>query len=66
MIQNRKIKISELSLWDENPRFPDKYFNQTEEELINFIVKKKNFKIEELSKAIVKDFHLPQLEKIIV
>jgi len=66
MIQNRKIKISELSLWDENPRFPDKYFNQTEEELINFFVKKKNFKIKELAEAIVKDFHLPQLEKIIV
>jgi len=66
MIQNRKITISELSLWDENPRFPDKYFNQTEEELINFFVKKKNFKIKELAEAIVKDFHLPQLEKIVV
>jgi len=66
MIQNRQIKISKLSLWDENPRFPDKYFNQTEEELINFFVKKKNFKIKELAEAIVNDFHLPQLEKIIV
>jgi len=66
MIENRKIKISELSLWDENPRFPDKYFNQTEEELINFFLQKKNFKIRELAEAIVNDFDLPQLEKIIV
>ena len=66
MIVNRKIKISELSLWDENPRFPDKYFNQTEEELINFFLYKKNFKIQELAEAIVRDFSLPQLEKIIV
>ncbi len=66
MIQSRKIKISELSLWDENPRFPDKYFNQTEEELIDFFVKKKNFKIKELAEAIVKYFYLPQLEKVVV
>jgi len=66
MIENKKIKISELSLWDENPRFPDKYFNQTEEELINFFLQKKNFKIKELAEAIVNDFDLPQLEKIIV
>ena len=66
MIVNRKINISELSLWDENPRFPDKYFNQTEEELINFFLHKKNFKIQELAEAIVRDFTLPQLEKIIV
>ena len=66
MIVNRKIKINALSLWDENPRFPDKYFNQTEEELINFFLQKKNFKIQELAEAIVRDFSLPQLEKIIV
>ena len=66
MIRNRKIKISELTLWDENPRFPDKYFNQTEKELINFFLQNKNFKIRELAEAIVEDFDLPQLEKIIV
>lgn len=66
MINNSKIKIGELSLWDENPRFPDKYFNQSEEELIDFFIKKKNFKIKDLAEAIVQDFLLPQLEKIIV
>ncbi len=66
MLHNRSVKISELCLWDENPRFPDKYFNQTEKELINFFIKKKNFRIKELAEAIVKDFHQPQLEKIVV
>lgn len=66
MIQNKNIEINDLSLWDENPRFPDKYFNLTEEDLINFFVKKENFKIKELAEAIVKDFNLPLLEKIIV
>lgn len=65
-MKDRKIKIEELSLWDENPRFPDKYFNQTEEEIVEFILKKPNFKIKELTEAIVTDFKLPQLEKIIV
>lgn len=66
MIKNIEIKISELSLWDENPRFPDKYYNQTEEELIDYFVKKKNFKIKELAESIVTDFSLPQLEKMVV
>lgn len=66
MTKNSKIKIGELTLWDENPRFPDKYFNQSEEDLIDFFIKKKNFKIKDLAEAIVNDFSLPQLEKIIV
>jgi hypothetical protein len=66
MIVSKALKISELSFCDENPRFPDKYFNQTEEELINFFLQKKDFKIQELAEAVVKDFSLPQLEKIVV
>ena len=66
MTMNTKMKIRDLSLWDENPRFPDKYFNQTEEELISFFLKEEDFKIVELAKAIVKDFKLPQLEKLVV
>lgn len=64
--KNRDIEIKNLSLWDENSRFPDKYFDKPEEELISYFLAKKNFKIKELSEAIVKDFDLPQIEKIIV
>ncbi len=60
------ISIKNLSLWDENARFPDKYFNKTEKELIGYFVLKKNFKINELVEEVVKEFDLPQLEKLVV
>ena len=60
------IAIKDLTLWDENARFPDKYFNQDETELINFFISKPDFKIKLLIESIVKDFDLPQLEKVIV
>ena len=60
------IAIKNLFLWDENARFPDKYFNKTEKELIKYFTSKKDFKIKDLAEAIVKDFDLPQIEKIIV
>ncbi|MFA5109462.1 MAG: hypothetical protein WC458_02890 [Patescibacteria group bacterium] len=58
--------IKDLILWDENARFPDKYFSRPEEELIDYFCAKKDFKIFELAEEIVKDFDLPQIEKIIV
>lgn len=64
--QHINISIKDLCLWDENARFPDKYFNKTEKELINYFCENKDFKIEELAKEIVKDFDLPQLEKLVV
>ncbi|MCK5475397.1 MAG: hypothetical protein KAI71_02345 [Candidatus Pacebacteria bacterium] len=64
--QESKMSLEELSLWDENARFPDKYFNKPEEELIEYFCIKKNFKIENLAKEIVKDFDLPQLEKLVI
>lgn len=64
--QEFRISLKELSLWDENARFPDKYFNKSEEELIKYFCIKKNFKIENLAKEIIKDFDLPQLEKLVV
>ena len=64
--QEFKISLKELFLWDENARFPDKYFSKSEEELIEYFCIKKNFKIENLAKEIVKDFDLPQLEKLVV
>ena len=45
----KNISIKNLHLWDENARFPDKYFNKTEKELINFFLSKKDFKLSELA-----------------
>ncbi len=63
---NSNIAIKNLYLWDQNARFPDKYFNKSEKELIEYFVSKKDFKIRELAEAVVKDFDLPQNEAIIV
>jgi len=60
------LPIKSLRLWDENARFSERYFNQPEEELIKHFLSKKNFKIVKLAEEIVKDFDLPQLEKIVV
>jgi len=65
-IQERKIKIKELILWDENARFPDKYFNSDEKELINYFISKPEYKIKQLIEAIAKEIEYPQLEKMVV
>lgn len=64
--QTKNIAIKDLTLWDENARFPDKLFNKEESELIDFFLSKSEFKIKPLIESIVKDFDLPQLEKIVV
>jgi len=61
-----KLKIKDLRLWDENARFSDRYFNQPEKELSKYFLSKKNFKVFKLAEEIVKDFDLPQLEKLVV
>ena len=64
---SRSIAMKDLSLWDENARFPDEYFNKSESELIDyFLSSEKSYKIKILADAIVRDFDLPQLEKLIV
>lgn len=63
---NRKMKIRDLILWDENARFPDKYFNSDEKELIKYFLSKPDFKLKQLIEAIVKDFQYPQIEKLVV
>lgn len=63
---SQKIALKDLQLWDENARFPDKYFTKSDQELINYLLSKKNFKIRELAESVVADFDLPQLEKMIV
>lgn len=60
------ISIKNLSLWDENARFPDKYFNKTEKELIEYFLSKKDFKLAELAEEVVSEFDLPQLEKLVI
>lgn len=64
--QESKISLENLSLWDENARFPDKYFSKPEKELIKYFCSKKDFKIENFAKEIIKDFDLPQLEKLVI
>jgi hypothetical protein len=64
--QTKNIAIKDLTLWDENARFPDKLFNQEESELIDYFLSKPDFKIKTLIESIVKDYDLPQLEKIVV
>lgn len=60
------LAIKELSLWDENARFPQEYFSKDEPELIEYFLKKKDFKIEQFAREVVKEFDLPQLERIVV
>lgn len=64
--KKENIPISKLSLWDENARFPEEYFNKSEKHLIDYFLKKKDFKIESFAREIVDEFDLPQLEKIVV
>lgn len=65
-VQKKDIAISHLILWDENARFPDKYYNSDEQELINFFFSDKKFEMKGFIKEIVDEFALPQLEKIVV
>jgi hypothetical protein len=65
-IKSENIEIKDLILWDENARFPDKYFNADEKELIKFFISKPLFNIKEFILEITKDFDLPQLEKLVV
>lgn len=64
--QTKKIKLKDLILWDENARFPDKYSDSTEDELIEYFISNKNLKIPQLIEEIAKDIDLPQLEKLVV
>ncbi|MFA7662386.1 MAG: hypothetical protein WCX88_00515 [Patescibacteria group bacterium] len=64
--QEFKIALKNIFLWDENARFSDKYFNKDEKELIAHFCNKKDFKIEEFTREVIKDFDLPQVEKIII
>lgn len=60
------LPISELHLWDENARFPDKYYNQDEQVLLKYFLSKDDFKVRQLIDEIAADFDMPQLEKLVV
>src|SRR3989344_7871976 len=64
--KKKNLPIKDLSLWDENARFPQEYFNKKEDELIEYFLRKKEFRIDNLAREIVNEFDLPQLEKIVV
>ncbi len=64
---NKKLLIKDLSLWDENARFPEEYFNKPEKKLISFYLSnEKTYKIKKLAKEIVADIDIPQFEPLLV
>src|SRR3989338_2454865 len=63
--KTENIAIKDLSLWDENARFSDQYFNLPEEELLKYFLSPK-FQVSKLAGEIERDFDLPQLEKLVV
>lgn len=66
IFKDKDIAISNLCLWDENSRFSKEYFRKTDQELIEHLLSKPKFKIEKFADAVIKDFDLPQLEKVVV
>lgn len=65
-IKSQNLKVTELILWGENARFPDKYYNSDENEMINYFLSTPKFELKKFIEEIVKDFDLPQLEKLVV
>ncbi|MEZ4779110.1 MAG: hypothetical protein R2786_06970 [Flavobacteriaceae bacterium] len=65
-LKSQLLKVKDLILWDENARFPDKYYNSDEKEMINYFLSKPKFELKKFIEEIVKDFDLPQLEKLVV
>lgn len=62
----KELSIKDLRLWDENARFPEEYFNKSEEELIKYFLSNKKFKIKDFTKEIVKELDIPQFEELLV
>ncbi|PIN89546.1 hypothetical protein COU57_06130 [Candidatus Pacearchaeota archaeon CG10_big_fil_rev_8_21_14_0_10_32_14] len=62
----KNIKIKDLKLWDENPRFPEEYFKKPEKDLIGYLFKKENSRMIDLAKSISENFNLIPLERLVV
>jgi len=61
------MSLKDLSLCDDNPRFPDEYFRKPEKDLIEYYLEdEKRFELRKFSREIVSEFDLPQVEKIII
>lgn len=61
----KKIKMNELKLWDENPRFPQEYFRKTEKELVEYLFRKEYNRMMDLSRSIIENFNLIPLERLV-
>lgn len=53
-------------MWDENARFPDSYFDASEEDLIKHFLSDNNFRILSFMKEVINDIDLPVLEKLVI
>lgn len=62
----KKIKIRNLKLWDENPRFPEEYFKKDEKNLIEYLLQKEHTRMTDLCKSISENLNLIPLEKLVV
>lgn len=65
-IEEHSMRLDSLNLWDENARFPDSYFDASEEDLIKHFLRDSNFRIISFMKEVIKDLDLPILEKLVV
>ena len=65
--ETKKVKVLDLLLWDENSRLPDKLSGRDQFSIRQALLSdEKRFEVKSFAKEIVKDFDLPQLEKIVV
>ncbi len=64
--EEKKIKVVDLNLWSRNPRFPPKYYDKPQNELLEYLLNVSNYDIKILAREIVDEFELPQFEKLAV
>ncbi len=62
--ETKQISVKDLVLWDENSRIPDYLLDGEERDLILILLKQ--YELEKFAEEIIKDFDLPQLERIVV
>jgi hypothetical protein len=61
---SKRIAIKNLLLWDRNSRIPEYLFGEKESEIIQELIER--YDLLNFANEVVKDFDLPQLEKIVV
>lgn len=66
MSKTVKVKVLDLKLWDENSRLSDKLSGKNQDTIRKALLDdEKLYGVKSFAKEIVKDFDLPQLEKIV-